>query len=145
MKSIQQANAFPWPRPLQTPIQLIEAALAINTKYSCCFGLSNQIALQIIFMESKHSTSQCFSMAMATSFADSSSSSTTIPSLDFTSLTFTLPNSTPLNIVKLDGPNYLDWVSQFLHILQCNDLLGIVDGSEPCPPKTLTNAETQEQ
>jgi hypothetical protein len=94
-------------------------------------------------MVSEHLTSQRSSMA--TSSSDSSSSSTTIPSPEFTALAFTLPNSTSLNIVKLDGPNYLDWVSQFLPILRCNDLLGIVDGSEPCPPKTLTNAETQEQ
>jgi hypothetical protein len=94
-------------------------------------------------MVSEPSTSQRSSMA--TSYADSSSSSTTIPSPESASLTFTLPNSTPLNIVKLDGPNYLDWVPQFLPILRCNALLGIVDGSEPCPPKTLTNAETQEQ
>jgi hypothetical protein len=41
----------------------------------------------------------------------------------------TFPIINHLISVKLDGSNYLGWLSQFLTILRSNDLLGIVDGS----------------
>jgi hypothetical protein len=48
---------------------------------------------------------------------------------------FSFPNITHLLLVKLDGNNYLMWLSQFLPVLRRNKLLGIVDGSLWCPPK----------
>lgn len=39
--------------------------------------------------------------------------------------------------MKLDGSNYLIWLSQFLPVLKSHDILGIVDGSGLCPPKFL--------
>lgn len=50
--------------------------------------------------------------------------------------TFTLPSITQHISIKLDGPNsYLNWVSHFMPILKAHDLMGLVDGSEPCAPK----------
>jgi hypothetical protein len=51
----------------------------------------------------------------------------------------TFPIINHLISVKLDGSNYLGWVSQFLPILRSNDLLGIVNGSESCPSKFLVD------
>jgi hypothetical protein len=39
--------------------------------------------------------------------------------------------------VQFDEQNYMTWVFQFRPILRTNDLMGIVDGSEPCPPKFI--------
>jgi hypothetical protein len=52
--------------------------------------------------------------------------------------TFSPPTLSQFN-GKLEGPNYLGWTTQFLPILRTHDLLGIVDGSEPCPPKLITD------
>jgi hypothetical protein len=44
---------------------------------------------------------------------------------------------------KLEGPNYIGWLTQFLPILRSTDSMGIIDGSEPCPPKFLAdNSDT---
>jgi hypothetical protein len=43
-----------------------------------------------------------------------------------------LPNLSQL--FKLEGPNYLACISQFQPILRGNDLQGLVDGTECCPP-----------
>jgi len=51
--------------------------------------------------------------------------------------TFTLPNITHLAPTKLDDHNYLPWEFQFQPILDTYGLMGIVDGSEPCPLKFL--------
>ena len=56
------------------------------------------------------------------------------------SFTFVPPNITPL-ASKLDGPNYTNWTTQFLLALRTHDLLGIVDGSERCPPQFIHDAE----
>ena len=58
-------------------------------------------------------------------------------------ISFTFPTINHLISVKLDGSNYLSWVSQFLPVLRSNDLLGIVDGSEPCPSKFSVDASGQ--
>ncbi|RVW86331.1 Retrovirus-related Pol polyprotein from transposon RE2 [Vitis vinifera] len=67
----------------------------------------------------------------------------------------TTPNGTPIlpttnesqlltiNIVaqaplKLTSSNYLSWKIQFETLFIGYDLLGYIDGSKPCPPKTLT-------
>jgi hypothetical protein len=77
---------------------------------------------------------QTSSMASSNSYGSSSSSSTTCPFI---------PNFTQFILVKLDSSNYLMWQSQVLHVLCSNDLLGIVDGTESCPPKLLTDEEGQ--
>jgi hypothetical protein len=82
---------------------------------------------------------------MAETNTASSSSTQTHSSNDVTSVISNLPNTTQFTIVNLDGPNYLAWVSQFLPILRSYELMGLVDGSEPCPLKFLTTAETNEQ
>ena len=56
---------------------------------------------------------------------------------------FQTPNITPLISVKLDGTNYLQWVSQFLPILRSYDLLSIVDGSEVCLDKPIIVGKKQ--
>ncbi|KAJ0038846.1 hypothetical protein Pint_23826 [Pistacia integerrima] len=42
---------------------------------------------------------------------------------------FVIPNITSLVSVKLDGTNYLNWITQFTPMLRRHDLLGIVDGA----------------
>jgi hypothetical protein len=63
-----------------------------------------------------------------------------------TSSSNTLPaamiSSSPPNLTsheKLEGPNYLSWLTQFSPILRSTDSMGIVDGIEPCPPKFLVD------
>lgn len=46
---------------------------------------------------------------------------------------------------KLDDTNYLAWVCQFTPILRTNGLLGIVDGSEPAPPKLIADPSQPEK
>jgi len=40
---------------------------------------------------------------------------------------------------KLEGSNYPSWLIQFLPILRSINSMGIIDGSEPCPPKFLSD------
>lgn len=43
---------------------------------------------------------------------------------------------------KLESSNnYLRWTTQVLRALRSNEVMGIVDGSEPCPPTFITNTE----
>jgi hypothetical protein len=49
-----------------------------------------------------------------------------------------MPNVTQLGSIKLEGPNYLGWVAQFQPILCGYELPGLLDGSDPCPPKLIT-------
>ncbi|KAB5537892.1 hypothetical protein DKX38_015425 [Salix brachista] len=65
------------------------------------------------------------------------------PSSTDTSVPFIFPNINHLISVKLDGSNYLGWVSQFLPVLRSNDLLSIVDGSKACPSKFLVDSNGQ--
>jgi hypothetical protein len=55
--------------------------------------------------------------------------------------TYTFPNVTTFVYVKLEGPNYHTWLTQFQPVLRSNELMGIVDGSEPCPPQFLPDDE----
>jgi hypothetical protein len=52
---------------------------------------------------------------------------------------FTIPNihSHIAPKLQLDEKNYMAWVYQFQPILRTNDLMGIVDGTEPCPPRFI--------
>jgi hypothetical protein len=58
--------------------------------------------------------------------------------------TFVAPNFTQFITYKLDETNYLLWLSQIVPILKGHELMGIVDGSEPCPPQFLPNDEGKE-
>jgi hypothetical protein len=51
-----------------------------------------------------------------------------------------MPNVTQLGGIKLEGPNCLWWVAQFQPILCGYDLQGLLDGTDPCPPKLIANA-----
>ncbi|CAB4268075.1 unnamed protein product [Prunus armeniaca] len=46
------------------------------------------------------------------------------------------PNLLPL---KLTRDNYLLWKNLFLPMLQNYDMLGIIDGTEPCPPQFISS------
>jgi hypothetical protein len=94
-------------------------------------------------MVSEHTKENSFDPAsMASSSASSSSSAAAVTSTLISSssapitTTFTLPSITQQISTKLDGPaDYLNWVSHFNPILNTHELMGLVDGSEPCPPK----------
>jgi len=43
--------------------------------------------------------------------------------------------------VKLDEGNYIGWLSVIVSILKSHEMMGIVDGSNPCPPQFVTDAE----
>jgi hypothetical protein len=51
-----------------------------------------------------------------------------------------MPNVTQLGGIKLEGPNYLGWVAQFQPILCGYDLQGLLDGTDPCPPKLVASS-----
>jgi len=58
------------------------------------------------------------------------------------------PSFIPTNIgqlmtFKLEGPNYITWSNQVIPILKTNDLMGFMDGYEPCPPKYVLDAQGQ--
>ncbi|KAK2663943.1 hypothetical protein Ddye_002517, partial [Dipteronia dyeriana] len=73
---------------------------------------------------------------------DSSSESltTSTPSPTSTiSITVISPHHiTNLIPIKLTRENYLLWKSLFIPILQNSDLYSLLDGSDSCPPKTLS-------
>jgi hypothetical protein len=71
--------------------------------------------------------------------ASSSSSSAVSPnSQTETNSAFTIiPNFSQL--FKLKGPNYLGWVAQFQPILRENDLLGLIEDTDLCPPQFLSS------
>jgi hypothetical protein len=67
-------------------------------------------------------------------------SSSTMASSSSNFLPTVMTNPSPPNLIfheKLEGPNYLSWLTQFLPILHSIDSMGIVDGSKPCPLKFL--------
>jgi hypothetical protein len=57
-------------------------------------------------------------------------------------ITSAMPNSPQVVGIKLDGPNYMAWVLQFMPIFRTHEVLGIVDGSEPCPPEFVCDSTT---
>jgi hypothetical protein len=83
------------------------------------------------------STTSAANTQSTTSAANTSSTTPILPKTP-TANTFVLPSLTP-QISKLDGQNYLSWVQQFLPFLKSHDLLGIVDGTEPCPAEFLVD------
>jgi hypothetical protein len=40
---------------------------------------------------------------------------------------------------KLEGPNYLSWLTQFSPILRSQEAMGIVDGTDTCPPQFIAD------
>jgi hypothetical protein len=54
------------------------------------------------------------------------------------------PTNNQNSSLKLDNNNYLMWLTQVLPILYTHDLMGIVDGSESCPHRIITNDEGKE-
>jgi hypothetical protein len=57
-----------------------------------------------------------------------------------TSATWSVPAFPHPTIYKLEGGNnYLTWLSQFKPFLRNHELMGIVDGTEPCPQQFLIN------
>jgi hypothetical protein len=69
-----------------------------------------------------------------------SSMATVTPTAATSTTSDLMPNVTQLGIIKLEGPNYLGWVAQFQPILCGYELQGLLDGSNPCPPKLIANA-----
>ena len=57
-------------------------------------------------------------------------------------ITSAMPNSPQVVGIKLDGPNYMAWVLQFMPIFRTHEVMGIVDGSEPCPPEFVCDSIT---
>jgi hypothetical protein len=111
--------------------------------YSCinCYThpckLSQEIQFAIkLFMVSELSAHANQNFSMASSNSSGSSSSSPSP-------TSFIPNFTQFISLKLDTSNYLMWQSQVLPVLRSNDLLGIADGSEPCPQRLLTDEQGQ--
>jgi hypothetical protein len=58
-----------------------------------------------------------------------------------TTLSFIPPDTTQNTLLKLNSGNYTSWLTQINPILRTHDLMGFVDGIEPCPPKTTTDVE----
>lgn len=54
-------------------------------------------------------------------------------------LAFIPPNTAQNALLKLESGNYTSWLTKINHILRTHDLMGFMDGTEPCPPKTITN------
>jgi hypothetical protein len=65
-------------------------------------------------------------------------SSTSTPNTTTIAISVSIPNINHFATkIILEGPNYMAWVYQFRPILRMNDLMGIVDSIEPCPPKFI--------
>jgi hypothetical protein len=60
---------------------------------------------------------------------------------NITALSFIPPNTIQNTLLKLDSGNYTSWLTQINPILRTHDLMGFVDGTEPCPPKTTIDEE----
>ena len=52
---------------------------------------------------------------------------------------FIPPNTTQNALIKLESGNYTSWLTQLNPILYTHDLMGFVDGSEPCSSKTIAD------
>lgn len=72
---------------------------------------------------------------------DSSSSSTVIPAA--TTPTFVLPNFTQPICARLEGPNYIPWLTRIVPVIRSNELLGFIDGTDVCPPEFLSNESAE--
>jgi hypothetical protein len=80
---------------------------------------------------------------VATSSSSNSNTSPTITPTEIISPLSLAPNFSQL--FKLEGPNYLGWVAQFQPILRANDLEGMVEGTDICPPQLIPSSDGSEQ
>ncbi|KAJ0981009.1 hypothetical protein J5N97_009264 [Dioscorea zingiberensis] len=71
------------------------------------------------------------------------SSSTTATSNSSPAGLLPTPSFNHVITVKLTRSNYLLWKAQFIPYLRSQQLLGYVDGTINCPPKTITQATTE--
>jgi hypothetical protein len=62
-------------------------------------------------------------------------SSSSLPYNEVPLITINTTTQTPL---KLTSTNYISWKLQFETLFIGYDLIGYIDGSAPCPPKTIT-------
>jgi hypothetical protein len=61
-------------------------------------------------------------------------------------VSYTFPNIFHIVSIKLDNGNYIRWLTQIELVLKANELLGIVDGTEPCLPiQVPASADKHEQ
>ncbi|KAG6777840.1 hypothetical protein POTOM_017678 [Populus tomentosa] len=60
-----------------------------------------------------------------------------ITDTSFSSAAFHLPAQ--VISIKLDGTNFLAWSAQLIPLFRSYGLMGIIDGSEPSPPKFSTD------
>jgi hypothetical protein len=58
-----------------------------------------------------------------------------------TNSTFVPPTTTQNSLLKLDGDNYTNWVTQIKPIMHAYALMDLVKGIKPCPPKLITDDE----
>ncbi|XP_019154624.1 PREDICTED: uncharacterized protein LOC109151160 [Ipomoea nil] len=58
-----------------------------------------------------------------------------------TSTVTTLSNANHFISVKLTYRNFVFWRPQVVHFLNGNDLMGFIDGSNPCPPTMISSGE----
>lgn len=79
---------------------------------------------------------------MVSEFQEKNTMSTTNDKqLSITISPINLTTTHNLFAIKLDVKNYLAWKAQFIPILNYQNLMGLIDGSEPTPPKTVTNSD----
>jgi hypothetical protein len=90
--------------------------------------------LNIVFMVSK----QFYAHASFFPMVTSNTSATNISSTQFT-----LPNSN-LSITTLSSSTYLGWLNQIHPVLCGHELMGLVNGSEICPPKFIPDDQDDE-
>ncbi|KAJ0971876.1 hypothetical protein J5N97_019835 [Dioscorea zingiberensis] len=76
------------------------------------------------------------------SSTSTSSTSTTVASSSSSAGLLPTPSFHHLINVKLTRDNYLLWKAQIMPYLRSQQLIGYVDGTIPCPAKTITEATT---
>jgi hypothetical protein len=91
-------------------------------------------------MKIQPKASSCLQTFMVSEPLGSHQHTSMVESINSNLSTFSMPNITHLAPTKLDDHNYLAWKFQFEPILKTYGLMGIVDGSKPCPPKHLPPA-----
>jgi hypothetical protein len=53
------------------------------------------------------------------------------------------PNFTQPISLKLEGPNYISWLSRVVPVIRSNDLMRFINGEETCPPQLLSGEDGQ--
>ncbi|XP_019179223.1 PREDICTED: uncharacterized protein LOC109174441 [Ipomoea nil] len=65
------------------------------------------------------------------------------PLLSVTSTVTTLSTAHHFISVKLTHRNFLFWRAQVVSFLNGHDLMGFIDGTNPCPPPTISSGEEE--